>query len=191
MRIIGGEFRGKALISPEGNAIRPTSDRAREAVFNRLMHSFGSPSPLIDGAVLDLCCGTGAMGLEAISRGAADVTFMDVTHASLSIAKKNAATLGVTAQCHFITADVRKLPPCASPPAVIFCDPPYDAGMEEAVLEQLTMQGWLGNNTLLLMEMTIKNDWAQTLDSAHYEVDIRKYGKTKIAFISLLAEPNA
>lgn len=183
MRIIGGEFKGKALTSPEGNAIRPTSDRVREAIFNRLMHSFGSPSPLIDGTILDLCCGTGAMGLEAISRGAEHVTFIDITNTSIAIAKKNAAALGVENQCSFITADARKLPNANTAADIIFCDPPYDAGMEEKILEQLQTQGWLGENTLLIMEMAQKNDWADALNASSWDVDIRKYGKSKVAFI--------
>ena len=183
MRIIGGIYRGKPLITPEGNAIRPTSERAREAVFTRLMHSFGNPSPLIGGTILDLCCGTGAMGLEAMSRGAAHTTFIDITNKSIAIAKKNAAALGVENQCSFITTDARKLPDANTAVDIIFCDPPYDAGMEHNILSQLHTHGWLEENTLLIMEMALKNDWAEELSETQWDVDIRKYGKTKVAFI--------
>ncbi len=123
MRITGGTFRNRPLTSPPGDAVRPASDKVRAAVFNILMHRF--PESLAGIAVLDLFCGAGTYGLEALSRGAAACTFVDSSRTSLAAARANATRLGCLPQCRFVQADARTLAPVAPPPALVFLDPPY------------------------------------------------------------------
>ncbi|HLT45830.1 MAG TPA: 16S rRNA (guanine(966)-N(2))-methyltransferase RsmD [Rubricoccaceae bacterium] len=124
MRIIGGRLRGRALRAPKGRETRPTTDRVREALFNLL----AARRPLEGARVLDLFAGTGALGLEALSRGAARVVFVEAHAPTLRLARQNAADLGVAAACAFLRADAVAF--LRRPPAerfdLAFADPPYD-----------------------------------------------------------------
>ncbi|MEP4314082.1 MAG: 16S rRNA (guanine(966)-N(2))-methyltransferase RsmD, partial [Anderseniella sp.] len=139
MRIVGGKFRGRSISAPDGSDTRPTTDRVREAIFNRLEH--GVPGFSIDGTrVLDLFAGTGALGLEALSRGAKHAHFIDNADTARGLIRRNADTLGVIGQCKLWRRDAASLGSCTpmSPYSLVFLDPPYDKGLAERALTSLT-----------------------------------------------------
>src|SRR3954469_16330597 len=125
MRIVGGRFRGGLLSAPKSQAIRPTADRCREALFNMLTHSYGNPTP--DARVLDLFAGTGALGLEALSRGAAFALFIDEGAEARALLRENVATLGLGGTTRIFRRDAPKLGAAhpIEPFSVAFLDPPY------------------------------------------------------------------
>lgn len=174
MRIIAGSLKGRKLHPPENDAIRPTSDRTRESVFNLLMHGQFGGENIIDCRVADLCCGTGAMGLEAISRGAQACQFVDISKKSLELAKQNAIHCGVVNQCHFLQADVTKLPPVTQPFALIFTDPPYAKNLLADLFAGL-QKGWVAPGTLLVAELPRRTELPE-LPGAE-PVTARDYGK--------------
>lgn len=147
MRIISGTKKGKKLCTPdETGRIRPTSDRARESLFNILCA--GLKNPLAEYSVLDVFSGTGAIGLEAASRGAKSVTFIDQ---DLTLTKKNAALCGFT-NLSFLKRNAAALPPAPHPFDLIFLDAPYNQGLTEKALASLINQNWCHKNTLLIAE---------------------------------------
>lgn len=156
MRIIGGKHRGRALLSPPDLSIRPTSERTREALFNILMHGDFSVEPLIDSHVLDICCGTGALGLEALSRGAMHCTFIDQSKDALALAEANAKKLGEDKHCRFERADATHLPAARTPVALAMMDAPYKSGLAARTLTELSGKGWLLPGSIVAMEMDKK-----------------------------------
>src|ERR671933_2634274 len=125
MRIVGGRLRGRALAAPKSQGIRPTADRLRESLFNILAHAYGDP---VSGArVLDLFAGTGAMGLEALSRGAAFALFVDDSAAARGLIRENVEALGVGGQSRLFRRDATRMGPIGpmEPFGLVFCDPPY------------------------------------------------------------------
>jgi len=179
MRIIAGIHKNRRLFVPENDAIRPTSSRTRESLFNVLMHgSFGGDC-VIGARVADICCGTGALGFEALSRGAEHCSFVDSSRAALQLAEKNAKHLGVTNQCNFLHHDARKLPRIATPYDLIMTDPPYDDhGMITALYSQLQLQGWLKEGTVLATEVPSYTKEI-ALEGAEIAVE-RRYGKAAL-----------
>lgn len=175
MRIIAGSLKGRKLHPPEGDAIRPTSDRTRESVFNLLMHGQFGGDHIIDRRVADLCCGTGAMGLEAISRGAASCQFVDLSKKSLELAKQNAVHCGVANQCHFLAADITKLPPVTQPYALVMMDPPYAKAILGQTYHSLRHGQWLAEGSLLLAELPRRTE-LPALEGATL-VTSRDYGR--------------
>src|ERR1700758_5279985 len=134
MRVVGGRLRGRNLASPASREIRPTADRLREAVFNILIHAFGDP---ITGArVLDLFAGTGALGIEAVSRGAAFALFVDDGAEARALIRENVAALGLGGVAHIFRRDATRLGAAhpVEPFSLIFVDPPYSQGLAEAAL---------------------------------------------------------
>src|SRR6476659_2901327 len=128
MRIVGGRFGGRALAAPKSQAIRPTADRLRESLFNVLMHAYGDP---VTGArALDLFAGTGALGLEALSRGAAFALFVDDGAEARALLRQNVEALGVAAASRIFRRDVTRLGPAhpVEPFSIVFLDPPYGKG---------------------------------------------------------------
>ncbi|MFN3076129.1 MAG: 16S rRNA (guanine(966)-N(2))-methyltransferase RsmD [Alphaproteobacteria bacterium] len=152
MRIIGGAWRGRTLTAPAGTAVRPTSDRVREALFNVLLHRFDNP-PLAGARVLDAFAGSGAMGLEALSRGAVHATFLDQDQAALMALRNNLQTLKVREAASVLAHDVCRPPPAAVPCTFAFLDPPYDRDVAGMALAKLAATGWLAMGALCSVEL--------------------------------------
>ena len=156
MRIVGGAHRGRPLAAPAGRDVRPTSDRARESLFNRLAHGgygAGGVSAVANARVLDAFAGSGALGLEALSRGAIHAIFMDTSRLALDCAQANASTLGETGRCEFRVADVTRPPPARDAVDLIFLDPPYGSGLAGDALAALAAAGWLRPGALATVEV--------------------------------------
>ncbi|MGM0585584.1 MAG: 16S rRNA (guanine(966)-N(2))-methyltransferase RsmD [Pseudomonadota bacterium] len=190
MRIVGGRFRGARLAAPGaagGGAarLRPTSDRVRESLFNLLAHGgFASPPPPEGMRVLDLFAGTGALGFEALSRGAARVQFVDDLAAARALIRQNIETLGVTGQCRLYRRDAARLGPCRGAPYdLVFLDPPYGRGLGEQALASAAEGGWLAPGALAVWEEAA--DAPVTLPEGAELLDERRYGDTVIRILRL------
>lgn len=154
LRIIGGIWRGRLIEAPLGDAIRPTTDRIRENLFNRLMHGAGgSGVALKDARVADVFAGTGAMGLEALSRGAAHVTFVERDATALALIRRNVAALGAEDRVSILTADAANLPRAATAHDLALLDPPYHEGLAGPAMLSLDRQGWLKPGAVVSVEM--------------------------------------
>ncbi|MFA7430925.1 MAG: 16S rRNA (guanine(966)-N(2))-methyltransferase RsmD [Rhodospirillaceae bacterium] len=186
MRIVTGRFRGRRLTAPEGkDAVRPTSDRAREAIFNVLMHRFsGRGFTLIGARVVDAFAGTGAMGLEALSRGAAHVTFLENNRDALAALKSNIQGMKVEAETRVEVTDATKPPRPSQPCQLAFLDPPYEGGLLEPAVAALLSGGWLAPGAIVVCEGPITLDI--TAPEGMEVVDERRYGKAKVTFLRLL-----
>jgi 16S rRNA (guanine966-N2)-methyltransferase len=184
MRIAGGSLKGRPLYAPAGRATRPTSDRVREAVFNVLAH--GIEGFELEGArVLDLFAGTGALGLEALSRGARFALFVDEATAARAAIRRNAETLDVTGQVKIWRRDATKLGPCAplAPFQLAFIDPPYGRGFGDAALAQLVSGAWLAPGAVVVVE---DSDRATVTAPDGLDVlDSRIYGDTQVLFLRM------
>ncbi len=178
MRIISGTLKGKRLFTPANDEVRPTSDMTRESLFNLIMHGDYEGFHIIGKPVADLCCGTGAIGLEAISRGASHCMFVDQSKASLQLAEKNAAHCGVTAQSAFHLADVAQLGNAPRPSSVVFLDAPYNSTYLPRTLENLVAKNWLLSHALVVVEQS-KFEPVHEINQLNL-IDNRSYGKTAL-----------
>jgi len=154
MRIVGGALRGRTLAAPKSQSIRPTADRLRESLFNILAHAYGDP---VSGArVLDLFAGTGALGLEALSRGAAFALFIDDGAEARALIRENVAALGLGGVSHIFRRDATRLGQAqpVEPFSLVFLDPPYGKGLAEKALESARDGGWLTPDALIVVEET-------------------------------------
>ena len=182
MRIIGGAKRGLTLADvgagdPKAQ-LRPTSDRVREAIFNLLING-GYGNPLAGARVLDVFAGTGALGLEALSRGAASATFLENGKVALGLLARNIALMKAESQCSILRCDAL-LPGDAPPPFdVVFLDPPYGRGMGEAALLALHHKGWLTPDALVVWE----EGSALPCPEGFEDLDRRKYGDTHVTIL--------
>ena len=151
MRIVGGRFRGRTLRAPTDAATRPTSDRLRETLFDVLAHRYGDP---VTGArVIDLFAGTGALGLEALSRGAAHALFVEDGGPARALIRDNVEALGVAGLCRIFRRDATRLGAVqAAPFDLAFLDPPYGLGLGEAALASLRDGQWLAPGALCILE---------------------------------------
>ena len=152
MRVVGGRLKGRNIVSPSSREIRPTADRLRESVFNILVHGYGNP---VQGArVLDLFAGTGALGIEAISRGAAFALFVDNGAEARALLRNNVEALGLGGVTKVFRRDATNLGPAhpLEPFALVFLDPPYAKGLAEKALASLRDGGWLTPAALLVVE---------------------------------------
>jgi len=188
MRIVGGIHRGRALSAPPGLEIRPTSDRAREAVFNILAHGghgAGGASALQGAIVLDAFCGTGALGLEALSRGAARAIFIDNDPAALVAVRANVAALREEARARVMAADATRPPPRPKdlPPATVaFLDPPYAEVNALAALAAFAAVDWLAPRALAVVEISSRA--ADPAPPPGFELlDSRRYGAARILLL--------
>lgn len=184
MRIVGGKFKGHGLFGPASGATRPTSDRVRESLFNILAH--GIEGFEIEGArVMDLFAGTGALGLEALSRGGKFCQFIDEGADARSVIRRNADALGAIGLCKIWRRDATKLGPCApqSPFDLVFVDPPYNKGLGEKALVSLLEGGWLAAGAVVVLEEAEK---AVVGDIAGLsKIDERTYGDTVVRIYRL------
>ena len=160
MRIVGGRLRGRLLAAPTSQAIRPTADRLRESLFNILVHAYGDP--ITDARVLDLFAGTGALGLEALSRGAAFALFIDEGAEARALLRENVATLGLGGTTRIFRRDATKLGAAhpIEPFSVAFLDPPYGCGLAEQALASARTGGWLAPGALVVVEEAAKPGFA-------------------------------
>ncbi len=182
MRIVGGNFRGRALAGPKTQAIRPTADRLRETIFNILMHAYGDP---VTGArVLDLFAGTGALGLEAMSRGAAFTLFVDDGAEARALIRQNVETLGAAGVSRIFRRDATKLGAVHpnEPFSLVFLDPPYGKGFAEKALLSAREGGWMTQDALIMVEEA--KGAFQTPDGFS-EIERRDYDDTEITFLNL------
>lgn len=186
MRIVAGIHRGRVLRATPGLSIRPTLDRVREAVFNILAHGLDWDG-LAGARVLDVFAGTGACGLEALSRGAAHAVFIDRDAAALACIRRNAAALGEDARITLLRADATRLGP--PPPAtgggftLAFLDPPYGAGLAAPALGALAKCGWLGAGAVAVVETGCGE--ALTPPTPFRLRDQRTYGPARVSFLGL------
>lgn len=182
MRIVGGSLRGRRIAVPSGRSVRPTSDRAREAVFNILAHGMGVD---LDGArVLDLFAGSGAYGLEALSRGAASAVLVDNAAPSLEAIRTNVEDLEVADRARIVRADATRLTNGADisgPFDLVFLDPPYDEGLEAAALGSLASAGVLDEHAVCVVETRSKHDFEAPM--GYVIEDRRTYGQARISFL--------
>ncbi len=182
MRIVAGKFRGKQLKTPADETIRPTSDRVRESVFNILASRLG---PSLEGKrVLDLFAGTGALGLEALSRGASQVTFVDSGVEARGLIRDHIDSFGIGGISKLLRRDATALGPIGSlrPFDLVFLDPPYGRGLGEAALESLRAGNWLAPGAMLVFEES--SDAEVTLPEGFSLDDTRTYGTATIRFLT-------
>lgn len=181
MRIVGGRLRGRALQAPKSQAIRPTSDRLRESLFNILAHGYSDP--IGDARVLDLFAGTGALGLEAISRGAAFALLVDDGAEARALMRANVEALGLGGITRIFRRDATKLGPAhpVEPFDLVFADPPYGRGLGEAALASARDGGWLKPEALVVVEESKAAGFAPPEGFA--EVERRAYDDTELIFL--------
>ncbi len=198
MRIGGGRHRGRQLRAPEGLEVRPTGARTREALFGILLHGqllqgqlvhgqlvqgrSGGGARFADGHLLDAFAGTGALGLEALSRGAGRVTFMESQPAALAALGRNIETLGEASRATVLACDVLRPPPAPEELcAIVLMDPPYNQGLGPPALVALQAAGWLAEGALCVVELLAKEPFEAP---AGFEpLDERKYSKARLVFL--------
>lgn len=183
MRIVGGTLRGRALAGPRTDAIRPPSDRLREAVFNVLAHSYGDRCR--GARVLDLFAGTGALSIEAISRGAAHAVLVDDGVEARGLIRQNVEALGLGAVTRVFRRDATRLGDAAPNPPfdLVFCDPPYGRGLGEAALASALAGGWLTSGALVVLEEA--REAVVALPEGLELLERRDYGTTQFVFARL------
>jgi len=186
MRIVGGEFRGRPLAAPRGQDIRPTTDRTREAVFNVLTHRF--PGRLEGARVLDLFAGTGALGLEALSRGASHCLFIEESAEGRGLIRTNVEAFGLQGRTKIFRRDATGLGDAGTiaPFGLVFADPPYSKGLGEAALSSALKGGWLLPRSLCVVEEAASAPFSA--GDGFSVVDERSYGDTVVRFIETRAE---
>ena len=181
MRIVGGRLRGRGLAAPRSKEIRPTSDRLRESLFNILAHGYGLPEQ--GTRVLDLFAGTGALGLEAISRGAASATFVETSVEARGLIRTNIEALGLTGVARILRRDATDLGRAGTiaPFDLVFCDPPYGKVLAEAALASAASGGWLSPGALCVLEE--RADAAVEVPDGFALLDGREAGGSQLMFL--------
>ncbi|OAN45923.1 16S rRNA (guanine(966)-N(2))-methyltransferase RsmD [Magnetospirillum moscoviense] len=181
MRIVGGVHKGRRLAAPSGRDTRPTADRAREALFNILAHSAHVE---LDGArVVDCFAGSGGLGLEALSRGAAHVTLVEQAHAALTALKANVETLREGQRATIVKANACRLPPAPQSCTLALLDPPYHLNLAAPCLASLAATGWLAPDALCVVEVAADEDF--TPPAGFSELERRTYGAAKFVFLKV------
>ena len=182
LRIAGGRHRGRPLQALEDGRVRPTAARAREAAFDILLH--GQPAalqPLRDAVVLDAFAGTGALGLEALSRGAAHATFIEKDRAALAALRQNVERLGEVARSDIRAGDATRPPRAMRPADIAFLDPPYGEGLAATALTALAQAGWLVSGSVAMVECAATD--AFEAPPGFRVLDERRYGKAAVRFL--------
>ena len=181
MRVVGGRLRSRPIAGPKCDGLRPTADRLREALFNILAHAYGDP---VSGArVLDLFAGTGALGIEAASRGATFVLFVDDGVEARALLRNNAEALGLGGTTRIFRRDATKLGPVhpLDPFTLAFLDPPYRKGLAEKALASAREGGWLKPAALVVVEEAA--DAAFKAPEGFEELERRQYDDTELIFL--------
>jgi 16S rRNA (guanine966-N2)-methyltransferase len=181
MRVVGGRLRSRPIAGPKGEGLRPTADRLREALFNILAHAYGDP---VAGArVLDLFAGTGALGIEAISRGAAYALFVDEGVEARALLRQNTETLGLGGVTRIFRRDATRLGPAhpLEPFSLAFLDPPYGKGLAEKALTSARAGGWLKPQVLVVVEEAADAGFAAP--QGFEELERRTYDDTEFTFL--------
>lgn len=184
MRIVGGTLKGRTLAEPRHAGLRPTSDRVRESVFNILGH--GIPDfTLAGGKVIDLFAGTGALGIEALSRGAAFCLFVDDDAEARGLVRQNIEALQLTGVSKVFRRDATHLGPAGRQGGVslAFLDPPYGKGLAEKTLASLLEGAWLAPGALAVIEERSSTEFH--LPERYEHLDQRVYGETQVVFARL------
>jgi 16S rRNA (guanine966-N2)-methyltransferase len=181
MRVIGGRLKGRNIASPSTQAIRPTQDRLRESLFNILMH--GYENPMLDARVLDLFAGTGALGIEAVSRGAAFTLFVDNGSEARALLRNNVEALGLGGVTKVYRRDAADLGPAhpVEPFSLVFLDPPYRMQLADRALASLRDGSWLTSGALLVVEEATDAGFAAP--QGFEELDRRAYDDTEFTFL--------
>ena len=179
MRIIAGEWRGRTLIAPKGDATRPTADRTRETLFSMLTSRLGS----FDGlSVADLFAGSGALGFEALSRGAQSCLFVEQDPAATTAIRANMHALDARTRSIVQAGSVMSLGPAKTPHDLIMLDPPYDTGAGQVALDRLHRLGWIGTQSWVSLEVRAR----EKVDLKAFVVDAeRQVGKAKLVLLRL------
>jgi 16S rRNA (guanine966-N2)-methyltransferase len=183
MRIIAGEWRGRKLIAPEGESTRPTADRTRETLFSMLLSRLGSFEGLV---VADLFAGSGALGLEALSRGAERAIFVEQDPAAIRAIRANIAAMRAQQRCDVRAGSVMTLGPAKDVPDLVLLDPPYGSGAGLVALDRLARLGWIGPATWVSLETGATED--VRLRSLELQAE-RKVGKARITLWRVPAQP--
>ena len=181
MRIVGGRLKGRALLGPKTQDIRPTSDRLRETIFNILAHAYGDP--VEDAAVIDLFAGTGAMALEALSRGAKRALLVDDGTTARALIRANVDALGLGGATKIFRRDARKLgaAPAGDRFTLAFLDPPYGKGLVEPALIALRDGSWLEPDALLVVEEAA--GLVLDIPAGFTQLETRSYGDTQMLIL--------
>ncbi len=184
MRVVGGRLRARPIAGPKAEGLRPTADRLREALFNILAHGYGNP--VVDARVLDLFAGTGALGIEALSRGAAYVLFVDDGIEARSLLRNNTEALGLGGTSRIFRRDATKLGPVhpLEPFTLAFLDPPYRKGLAEKALVAARDGNWLTKDALVVVEEA--TDARFVTPEGYEELERRKYDDTEFVFLRKL-----
>jgi 16S rRNA (guanine966-N2)-methyltransferase len=181
MRVVGGRLRSRPIAGPKGEGLRPTADRLREALFNILAHAYGDPTA--GARVLDLFAGTGALGIEAISRGAAYALFVDEGVEARALLRQNIEALGLGGVTRIFRRDATRLGPAhpLEPFSLVFLDPPYGKGLAEKALASARAGGWLTPQALVVVEESA--DAGFKAPDGYEELERRQYDDTEITFL--------
>jgi 16S rRNA (guanine966-N2)-methyltransferase len=187
MRVVGGTFKGRALFGPKDDRVRPTSDKVREAIFNIVAHGDFGGFTLEGARVLDLFAGTGALSIEALSRGAAFALMVDDHLESRAVIRRNVEALNLTGATKIWRRDATKLgdKPGNAGEAfdLIFADPPYRKGLGALALSSALAGGWIAKDALIVLEEASEQDIADP--EGFQRVDRREYGDTQVIFFKL------
>ncbi|NDF12242.1 MAG: methyltransferase domain-containing protein [Proteobacteria bacterium] len=188
MKVIAGKHKGRNIAPPANKDVRPTTGMAREAIFNLLQHGKfmkapdfvqdENPSVLEGRRVVDIFCGTGAMGIEALSRGAGHVVFIDQNPRVMDLLEATIKHIGEGPNTAFIRSDSTRLPKARNTCMLAFVDPPYNKGLALPALKSLANQGWLGHGAVVVVETSRKEDI--NLPEKYFLVDERDYNNTRI-----------
>ncbi|MCW5732685.1 MAG: 16S rRNA (guanine(966)-N(2))-methyltransferase RsmD [Enhydrobacter sp.] len=184
IKVVGGRHRGRSIATPAGDTTRPTSSRARESLFNILTHASwrdDGTSPLIYARVLDAFAGSGALGIEALSRGAAHATFLDSDATAIKLIGDNLRKLGETGNAKVIRADATRPPSSLEGCDLAFLDPPYRSGKAAPTLAALVEAGWLKPGAIATVELANTEDMLPP--SGFIPIDERRYGLAKIVIL--------
>ncbi len=183
MRIVGGEFRGRNLVTPASDAIRPTTDRTRQALFNILEHRYADR--IEDARVLDLFAGTGALGLEALSRGASFALFVEEAAAARALIRTNVENLGLQGRSKIFRRDATRLGEVGTmlPFDLVLADPPYGKGFGEQALAAARSGGWLKPGALIMVEEAAGSPFQPP--EGFRLIERREYGTSCASFVEL------